>query len=68
MNDHTKEDNNMMSKKINSMRRKVVAATVAVGLGAASYMPAATAAEIDFGNVGDPINLVVGYQPYYTEA
>ena len=28
----------------------------------------ANAAEIDFGNVGDPIDLVVGYQPYYTEA
>ncbi|MDP1546189.1 MAG: NrtA/SsuA/CpmA family ABC transporter substrate-binding protein [Anaerolineales bacterium] len=28
----------------------------------------AFAGEIDFGKVGEPINLVVGYQPYYTES
>ena len=26
------------------------------------------AADIDFGKVGDPVKLVVGYQPYYTES
>lgn len=25
-------------------------------------------AEVDFGEIGDPVNLVVGYQPYYTES
>jgi len=29
---------------------------------------AATAADIDYGKPGDPIKLVVGYQPYYTES
>ncbi|MBX2870381.1 MAG: ABC transporter substrate-binding protein [Acidiferrobacterales bacterium] len=58
----------MISKKINRMRRNFVAAAVAVGFTAGGFIPATNAAEIDFGNVGDPINLVVGYQPYYTEA
>ena len=58
----------MIRKKIDRVRRKILAATVAVGFAATTYVPATTAAEIDFGNVGDPINLVVGYQPYYTEA
>ncbi len=58
----------MIRKKIDRVRRKILAATVAVGFAATSYVPVTTAAEIDFGKVGDPINLVVGYQPYYTEA
>jgi NitT/TauT family transport system substrate-binding protein len=28
----------------------------------------ALAADIDFGKVGEPVKLVVGYQPYYTES
>ncbi len=28
----------------------------------------ASAAKLDFGKVGEPVNLVIGYQPYYTEA
>src|SRR6202049_941949 len=28
----------------------------------------ALAADIDFGKPGEPVNLVVGYQPYYTDA
>ena len=28
----------------------------------------AVAADIDFGKVGEPVKLVVGYQPYYTES
>ena len=28
----------------------------------------AIAADIDFGKVGEPVKLVVGYQPYYTES
>jgi len=58
----------MIRKKIDCVRRKILAATVAVGFAATSYVPVTTAAEIDFGNIGEPINLVVGYQPYYTEA
>ena len=42
-----------------------VVATVGISVGP---MQSASAAEIDFGKVGDPIDLVVGYQPYYTEA
>ena len=57
-----------MIKKIRNVQNKLTTAMVAVGMAAASFMPAANAAEIDFGNVGDPIDLVVGYQPYYTEA
>jgi NitT/TauT family transport system substrate-binding protein len=30
--------------------------------------PAALAADLSFGKPGDPVDLVVGYQPYYTEA
>jgi NitT/TauT family transport system substrate-binding protein len=30
--------------------------------------PSAMAADIDYGKVGDPVQLVVGYQPYYTES
>ena len=28
----------------------------------------AVAADIDFGKPGEPVKLVVGYQPYYTES
>ncbi len=42
-----------------------VVATVGISVGP---MQSASAAEIDFGKVGDPVDLVVGYQPYYTEA
>ena len=30
--------------------------------------PYALAGDLDYGKVGDPIHLVVGYQPYYTES
>lgn len=57
--------------QIKKMHHRVTAALTAVvatiGISAGS-MQAASAAEIDFGKVGDPIDLVVGYQPYYTEA
>jgi NitT/TauT family transport system substrate-binding protein len=38
----------------------------AAGLMAAA--PASAAAEKDYGKSGDPIHLVIGYQPYYTES
>jgi len=58
----------MSIKKIRTIQSKLTAAITAIGMVAAGSMSTANAAEIDFGNVGDPINLVVGYQPYYTEA
>jgi NitT/TauT family transport system substrate-binding protein len=43
--------------------------TLATLVAAASFVsPVATAADIDFGKPGTPINLVVGYQPYYTQS
>ena len=58
-----------MIGKIKTLRRRTVLAMIATaGMAAAGLTTNATAAEIDFGEVGDPINLVVGYQPYYTEA
>jgi NitT/TauT family transport system substrate-binding protein len=42
------------------------------GLGLAATNLAATnnaqAADLDYGKPGDPIHLIVGYQPYYSEA
>lgn len=35
---------------------------------AALLVPAAFAADIDYGKPGTPVHLVVGYQPYYTES
>jgi len=35
--------------------------------GALAASPA-LAADIDFGKVGEPVKLVIGYQPYYTES
>jgi NitT/TauT family transport system substrate-binding protein len=39
-----------------------------IGITTAGFTTSASAAELDFGKVGEPIHLVVGYQPYYTEA
>jgi len=58
----------MIIKKIRTIRSKLTVAMAAIGMVAAGSVSTVNAAEIDFGNVGDPINLVVGYQPYYTEA
>ena len=57
-----------MREKMRKLQTKLTLAMVAVGITAAGSMSTATAAEIDFGNVGEPIDLVVGYQPYSTEA
>jgi NitT/TauT family transport system substrate-binding protein len=35
---------------------------------AAFTLPMATAHAVDFGKVGEPVKLVIGYQPYYTES
>jgi len=57
-----------MLKKINHIKNRIMLAVVATACVAAGHTTSATAAEIDFGEIGDPVNLVVGYQPYYTEA
>jgi len=60
-----------MIRNIKQMHQRAIAVLVAIvatlGISAGS-LSTASAAEIDFGKVGDPVNLVVGYQPYYTEA
>jgi len=58
-----------MIRNIKNMKRRTLLSMVAAaGIAASGFTTSATAAEIDFGEIGDPINLVVGYQPYYTEA
>lgn len=61
-----------MLRKIKNLQRRItrglVCSAVAVGFMTTGMVSNASAAELDFGKVGDPINLVVGYQPYYTEA
>ena len=47
---------------------KLLGVVAAIGIATAVYTSSATAAEIDWGNEGDPVDLVVGYQPYYTQA
>jgi len=49
-------------------RAAIAVAAATIGVASASYTSSANAAELDFGEVGEPVNLVVGYQPYYTEA
>ena len=58
----------MLSTLKNISRKATVAAIAALGFTTGMYTSSATAAELDYGEIGDPINLVVGYQPYYTEA
>ncbi len=57
-----------MRKQIRDIQHKLATAMVVMSVATAGSVSTVNAAEIDFGNVGDPINLVVGYQPYYTEA
>jgi NitT/TauT family transport system substrate-binding protein len=44
-------------------RRHFIAGAIA-----ALFTAGAFAADIDYGKPGTPVNLVVGYQPYYTQA
>src|ERR1700678_2844571 len=45
------------------------AVTLAGAIGAAVLGSASLrAADLDYGKTGDPVHLVVGYQPYYSEA
>jgi NitT/TauT family transport system substrate-binding protein len=52
---------------VNRVRRGITfaaATAVMFGLGSAGVQ----AQSVDYGKVGGPVNLVIGYQPYYTEA
>jgi NitT/TauT family transport system substrate-binding protein len=49
-------------------RFQVQAARAIVVATALTSLPSASRAEVDFGKPGGPVKLVVGYQPYYTEA
>jgi NitT/TauT family transport system substrate-binding protein len=40
----------------------------AVSVAASLVLPLASAGAVDFGKPGEPVKLVVGYQPYYTES
>ena len=42
-----------------------IAAACGLGIGAPST---ALAADLDYGKPGDPVQLVIGYQPYYTQS
>jgi len=48
--------------------RKIVTSVVSTVILTAVITPPAVAARIDFGKPGDPVHLVVGYQPRYTES
>src|SRR5437899_3091661 len=48
-------------------RRRFTTGVAAALLGACIALPA-LAADIDYGKPGTPVKLVVGYQPYYTQA
>lgn len=56
-------------KHFENLKTKLVAGFMsATMLTGAFFTGAVSAAELDFGKVGEPVELVVGYQPYYTEA
>ncbi|MFT5224557.1 MAG: NitT/TauT family transport system substrate-binding protein [Polaribacter sp.] len=61
-----------MIKNIKHTQRRVTvgltAVVAALGIATTGFVSTVSAGTLDFGNVGEPVNLVVGYQPYYTEA
>ncbi len=57
-----------MSNGISRWVRSVFA-VVAMSVGVTSVgLSTAHAGDLDYGKVGEPVNLVIGYQPYYTES
>jgi NitT/TauT family transport system substrate-binding protein len=55
----------LFGKGFSAKARPVLLASMVL----ATWFPAtAGAADLNYGKPGDPVNLVVGYQPYYTEA
>ena len=58
-------------KRLHSIRLQLVyfgIAAVSFAATLATPLPANAAAEKDYGKPGAPIDLVIGYQPYYTES
>jgi NitT/TauT family transport system substrate-binding protein len=53
-----------MTERVRAFAARV-ATTIAMTMVATT---AVNAADIDYGKPGDPVNLVIGYQPYYTES
>ena len=52
-----------------NLRRRATLAGLAVVFGMTAAVPSiAVAGDLEYGKVGEPINLVVGYQPFYTES
>ncbi|MFT5657831.1 MAG: NitT/TauT family transport system substrate-binding protein [Gammaproteobacteria bacterium] len=67
-----KREELIMISEIKQIKNKTVSslkiALATIGLATMSFSSTTIAGELDFGKVGEPVNLVVGYQPYYTEA
>lgn len=61
-----------MIKNMKHAQRRVTfgltAVVAAIGIATTSFVSTVSAGTLDHGKVGEPINLVIGYQPYYTEA
>jgi len=61
-----------MIKNMKHAQRRVTfgltAVVAAIGIAATSFVSTVSAGTLDHGKVGEPVNLVIGYQPYYTEA
>jgi NitT/TauT family transport system substrate-binding protein len=61
-----------MIKNMKNAQRRVTfgltAVVAAIGIATTSFVSTVAAGTLDHGKVGEPINLVIGYQPYYTEA
>ena len=61
-----------MIRKIKHVQQRAIAVLTGVvaifGITIAGFVSTASAGTLDFGKVGEPVNLIIGYQPYYTEA
>jgi NitT/TauT family transport system substrate-binding protein len=61
-----------MIKNMKHAQRRVTfgltAVVAAIGIASTSFVSTVSAGTLDHGKVGEPVNLVIGYQPYYTEA
>ncbi len=53
---------------IKQFSRQAAKLTVALAVISGFNTSSVLAADLDYGKVGDPVQLVVGYQPYYTES
>jgi len=58
----------MLSRFRKIKRRTLLTAIAVAAMSTLGLNASVSAAELEYGEIGDPVNLVVGYQPYYTEA